>query len=738
MMISESTEKQMAVLEPLYHQLLKIKSAKERFELLQNHPNVNSFFTKYPKVKNVIDGSSIETRAAVAGVIALGQGTVVFDQVDKIDHIQERLQELFQALVEVDSFYDMIGGIVGYHFTVLKLIAESQSHSHKEFLPSHYFKPDGLDLRQDTTQVRQAIRHGIENMNVLAEIYPVGGAGDRLDLKHDETKEALPAATLNFKGRSLLEGLIRDLQGREYLHYQLTGKQLTVPVAMMTSQEKNNRHHIAAIFENKKWFGRDKESYFFFVQPLVPVITVLGNWAMDAPLKLKLKPGGHGVIWKLAQDRGVFKWLEKKKKTKALVRQINNPAAGVDHGLISFSGVGLFQNKDFGFASCPRLLNTAEGVDILIENKKDDQYHYHLTNIEYTQFSERGILDAPTEVGGQYSMYPANTNILFADLKTIQNCIAESPIPGMMINMKNTVSVLDHEGHLHQVKAGRLESMMQNVADQIDTILDHPLTPKDHEKLRSFLTYNERRKTISVTKNSYSPEKSLVETPEGCFYEMMINDHALLSKECGMKVPTVPNEQSYICNGPPFILDYHPALGPVWSVIRQKIRGGKLFDNSELRLEIAELEMINVEVKGSLFIEAENVMGSLSKEQIVYNEETGKCRLENVKIINEGINRQAKNTYWKNKIERKESCRIVIKGNGEFVAKDVTIKGNQLIEVPANHRVTAYEEKGKLEFKTEKISGPSWHWKYSFDNNDAIKIKQEVADISSSTNTLKK
>jgi len=723
MTTNESTDKQMAAIEQLHQQLSKTKHAKERFAVLKDHANLKQFFISFPKVKQAFDNASVEEQAALAAVVALGQGQTVFDQADKIERFQDRLKDLFQQLVEVDSFYNMMGGIVGYHATFLKLVAESQKYAHKEFVPTHYFQPEGLDLRKNNSKVRQAIRYGIEKMEALAEIYPVGGAGDRLDLKHDETKEALPAAALNFKGRSLLEGLIRDLQGREYLHYKLTGEQIIVPIAMMTSHEKNNQQHIINIFENKDWFGRPKDSYFFFIQPLVPVITVQGEWAMDAPLKIKSKPGGHGVIWKLAQDKGVFKWLEDKKRTKALVRQINNPAAGVDHGLVSFSGVGFLTNKDFGFASCPRLLYTSEGVDILMETEKDHKFYYRLTNIEYTQFAERGILDSPTGVGGQYSKYPANTNILFADLKTIQNSLLSCPIPGMMINMKSTVSVLDHEGHLHKVKSGRLESMMQNIADEIETVFDHQITPKDYERLRTFLTYNDRRKTISVTKNSYAPEKSLVETPEGCFYEMTLNDHNLLSKECQMNVPDVPNEQAYLCNGPSFIFDYHPSLGPIWSIISQKIQGGKLHEGGELRLEIAELEAKNIEVKGSLFIEAEDVMGR-SKTH-TSNEDVGKCRLENFKVENQGMDRGAKNTYWKNKISRKEVCKIIIKGNGEFVAKDVTIKGNQTIEVPAGYRVTAIEDNGKLELRKEKIEEPSWYWEYSFDEQDNIKLRIE-------------
>lgn len=34
------------------------------------------------------------------------------------------------------------------------------------------------------------------------------------------------------------------------------------------------------------------------------------------------KPGGHGVIWKLAYDKGVFKWFNDHGRKGATVRQV--------------------------------------------------------------------------------------------------------------------------------------------------------------------------------------------------------------------------------------------------------------------------------------------------------------------------------------------------------------------------------------------------------------------------------
>lgn len=33
-----------------------------------------------------------------------------------------------------------------------------------------------------------------------------------------------------------------------------------------------------------------------------------GRWLMTRPLKLMMKPGGHGAIWKLMHDEGVCCW----------------------------------------------------------------------------------------------------------------------------------------------------------------------------------------------------------------------------------------------------------------------------------------------------------------------------------------------------------------------------------------------------------------------------------------------
>lgn len=272
-------ESQISLLEPYLEGILKAKSAKEKLKLIDTHPAVQEFLKQ-----NFLSLSS-KYDLVIHSIIAIGQGVNVLN-LGKEEHDKEKLIALLDQLLEVEKFYEPIGGILGYHLMVLKLICGKKS---KKTLK--YRKPTGFWINEDLPIVRNLVREGLEKLSSMAEIYPVGGAGDRLDLKHEVTQEPLPAACLLFDGISLLETLVRDLQAREYLHYKLFNKQATTPVAMMTSHEKNNYQHIMEICEKLNWFGRSKQDFHFFIQPLAPVITREGQWSTSGPYKLTMKPG---------------------------------------------------------------------------------------------------------------------------------------------------------------------------------------------------------------------------------------------------------------------------------------------------------------------------------------------------------------------------------------------------------------------------------------------------------------
>lgn len=63
-------------------------------------------------------------------------------------------------------------------------------------------------------------------------------------------------------------------------------------------------------------------------QPMVPVVSAkTGKWVLPEACAPMMKPGGHGAIWKLMLDRGVFSWLSSLDCEAALVRQIRSAFA---------------------------------------------------------------------------------------------------------------------------------------------------------------------------------------------------------------------------------------------------------------------------------------------------------------------------------------------------------------------------------------------------------------------------
>lgn len=720
--ISEiSLKKETAFCNSLVEQLTSVNSLDEKLEILSQLTVVQEAIQKASPIRTFLAGLSPECEYAIKSILAIGQGPIVFNIPDILEDKFERLRVLLQALLKIETFYSSIGGIVGYHATILNLIQETHNTSSKlEPQTSRFYQPEGVDLsHQDSENVREAVIDGITTLPQIAELYPLGGAGDRLGLTDEQTGEPLPAAMLNFGGKTLLEGLIRDLQAREYLYYKVFGKQLMTPIAVMTSLEKHNDNRITALLESHDWYGREKDSFRLFTQSSVPVINEEGNWSMLAPLTLNLKPGGHGSIWKFAKDNLIFEWLQLHKRKKALIRQINNPVAGTDHALLAFTGIGCSEDMDFGFASCHRTVGAAEGVNVIKETNTDNNYHYTISNIEYTDFAKLNIEDIPVSSDSTYSRFPSNTNILFADLNTLEKTAEKHPIPGMLINMKNTAPYIAPDGKVSEIKAGRLESTMQNISDHISEAYPSPLPEGQRKLQKTFLTFNERCKTISCTKRSYSPNNSPLETPEGCFQDVMKNIHDLLTNFCKVTAPTNGDDS------PDYTCFFHPALGPLYSIIAQKIRGGRLTSGSELQLEIAELDIERLFLTGSLLIKSLDILGRKNESKLIqYSEESSKCTLHNVRVINEGIDTEAKNTYWKNDISRHEALHIILHGNAEFHANDVTFNGNHIFEVKNGERLIVSEKDGDLDFKREEILHPSWYWKYEISSDKTILLEK--------------
>ncbi|EFN58749.1 hypothetical protein CHLNCDRAFT_140453 [Chlorella variabilis] len=362
-----------------------------------------------------------------------------------------------------------------------------------------------------------------------------------------------------------------------------------------------------------------------------------------------------------------------------------------------------------------------------------------------------------------------------------------------------------------------VRSKLQNLADCLSQSFEAPLEScEDKAGLHTFLVYNHRRKVTSSAKRKLKPGSTrLHQTPDGSFYDLQRNAADLLANHCGWAVGSVVE---YLERGPGFVFLAHPALGPLWQVVGQKLRGGSLAPRAELQLEVAEACLRDVHVCGSLRVMADAVLGhsemrpvepasgggssgggqggvgshrttlldsllrsaepangsgsgsssSLGSSlrlvgasagnsqggnggeegysqpctfpppgcdpgaplepRLVYSERCGRLRLHNVRVENAGVDwEHPGNVWWRHSLARTESCQILLHGAsgdrgrvgrqltaaGEFEARDVTLAGNLVFEVPDGHRmlVTAGPD-GELRREVRPLERPSWRWRY--------------------------
>ena len=777
----EAQERQILFLVPYRERLLLEPTLEGKIDIVDASETVQAFInSKTDLVEKVMPSLSKTEQYLIKVTVLCGQQHVFSRFAAQNPESEASLSKLLTTLGKVEVFYDMIGGIVGYQTVALELMHESFGgppaaiHADKDChgldcVPSYedndedknvskscddsecdmsLHVPSGPDLREgDGEFARKAARKGIEALPEMCEIYPLGGAGDRLGLLDPENGEALPAAFLPYNGRPLLEGLIRDVRAREWLYYKIKASspdvfddeeiekasKLVTPIAIMTSMAKGNHRRISKFMNDSNWFGRGRDNFRLFEQPLVPVLTTRGGEWISASssedkgenysCEIALKPGGHGALWKLMYDEGVFDWLEQQKRTGGVVRQITNPMAGTDTTLLALSGLGRQDNKALGFVSCERAVGASEGINVLVEktNQVTKERWYGISNVEYTELDKLGISDEPAEnSGAEESAYPANTNVLYVGLKHIRDTLTSSPraaFPGMLINLSKAVK---KDG----TKGGRLECSMQNIADALMRKSPGKLTKKDWMNLPTFVLFTLRRRVTSSAKRQRKPDdKSLAQTPDGSFLDLLLNASDMLSK-CSIEHPP-PDDGSaerYLNTGPGFIFAIHPAMGPLWDIIAQKLRGGSIARKSEVKLEIAELNWENVRVAGSLLITCTNVTGEGTMSDI----DCGRARIVDVDVLNAGIDWENEgNVYWSAMYSRDESAEIVLHGNAEIDIEGCALRGNCAYEVPNGKRLVIRSVNGDAGCLSETYEDivpgvPSWRWKYAFGGKDDI------------------
>ena len=188
---------------------------------------------------------------------------------------------------------------------------------------------------------------------------------------------------------------------------------------------------------------------------------------------------------------------------------------------------------------------------------------------------------------------------------------------------------------------------------------------------------------------------------------------------CGFSLPINYSLEEYMEKGPDCVFLYHPALGPLYSIIQQKLRGGQLAKGAELVLEVAEIDASNVQVDGSFRVIAQNPLGMSKEGNLRYSSQVGKCILRNVNIQNLGVDWEKSSPFWKMGLQRNESVEVVLKGNSLFDAENVVLTGTHKFIVEDGIRMTVRQQCGKLHILQEPL-GEFALWKYVWEKGVKI------------------
>ena len=270
-------------------------------------------------------------------------------------------------------------------------------------------------------------------------------------------------------------------------------------------------------------------------------------------------------------------------------------------------------------------------------------------------------------------------------------------------------------GSFVEKQGARVESTMQNIADLFTEVSSKPQSMLK----KSFILVKPRHKAISTVKKI---EPASRETPSRCFYDFLQNNEQLL-KNCGIKTAPLLPFPSYATNPIPHLFRYHPALGPTFAVIAQKLQRGQLSLGAEWIVDIAEIYARNISIDGSLRIYAVQQTGHLEGGVRYYSDRVGRCYLNNVVVKNRGLHQQSAANYWQS-YEREESVVIHIEGDGEFFAENVVLQGARQYHVKAGERLSITASNGFVKESVENIAQASWSWKYRLEKDFSIKLSR--------------
>ena len=247
----------------------------------------------------------------------------------------------------------------------------------------YYIKDDFTDSEKNQLS---EIGNNILQQNNYAIITMAGGQGTRLG--HNGPKGTFEL-NLYPEKKSLFEILAIKIQETNEKY------RINIPWYIMTSEENNDE--TISFFNEKNYFGLNKDYVFFFTQNKLPLVSFDGEMLLAEPYKVHEVSNGNGDIFDSLLKNGLIENMKNRGIKWIFISGIDNILADISDPL--FLGLTINNNTQIGsktifkqnaysqdWVFCkknnkPSMLGYERITEEITNEKKDDKYLYREINI---------------------------------------------------------------------------------------------------------------------------------------------------------------------------------------------------------------------------------------------------------------------------------------------------------------------------------------------------------------------
>jgi len=514
--------------------------------------------------------------------------------------------KLCEQLADLDNSYP--GGLTSYLKKARKLLKESADGTNP-FLDFTASVPVGESLVYDDDEAAdqtgmtfsEAEQVGLTGISDVAFVLVAGGLGERLGYSGIK----LSLETNLCTNKSYLEVYAKYIQAMQRMARKKTGRDdINIPLVIMTSGDTDPLTR--QLLKDSDNFGFEEGQLQIVCQDKVAALKDSNaglSISKDSRWEIETKPHGHGDVHHLLYREGhVENWVKEGKKHVVFLQDTN---ALVINSILPTLGVSIKKGFHMNSICIPRLAGEAAGAITSLEHKTDQEKSL-VINVEYNQLdpllsTQGDKLGDVADPSTGFSPYPGNANNLVFELDSYFRTL-QGEDQGVVVEFVNPK--YKDETRTEFKKATRLECMMQD----FPKLLQKEMGSEANVGFTMF----ERWFTFSPAKNSLESGVEAVQngsaapgTMSSAESDKYIQNQRKL-KSAGMDIQVTEESDLITLAGIPVTPGPNVILCPAFSItkdeILDKIKGGKISQESSLVLEGEGLTVKNLDLDGALVI----------------------------------------------------------------------------------------------------------------------------------------